>query len=366
MKVGILTFHYAHNYGAMLQAYALTSFLEKSGHQAELIDYRVPFIYNNHARFNLIGLYRFYCNYHGKVHSFLRALLKYPMHRLRPKKWHNFESFLQNDLKKSTRILDKELINTMGYEAIICGSDQIWNDKIVGELTPLFFCQGINDQTIKLSYAASTGTTSLKDEYIRLLSNFNCVSVREEGLANFLTEKGIECECHIDPSLLLNKKEWNDLAIEPHRRHYILVYAFNETNVFYEIVNKVSEVLGLPVVYILYDERNPKLPDSYFQITDAGPREFLGWFKDADFVVTNSFHGTAFSMNFNKDFCSVEPSFGGARMVSLLQSARLQDHYIKDIKDTEIGMTHIDYTLVNKAIEKQIVRSRTFFNKHLR
>lgn len=364
MKIGILTFHYAHNYGAMLQAYALTSFLEKSGHQAELIDYRIPYIYNNHARFNLIGLYRFYCNYHGKVHSFFRALLKYPMHRLRPKKWHRFESFLQNDLKKSTRIIDKELINTMGYDAIICGSDQIWNDKIVGELTPLFFCQGINEKIIKLSYAASTGTSSLKEDYLQLLSIFDGVSVREDGLASYLSEKGIQCQCHIDPSLLLNKEEWMKLAIEPQLSHYILVYAFNETDVFYEILNKVSEVLGLPVACVLY-ENNPHLPDTFIQITDAGPREFLGWFKNADFVVTNSFHGTAFSMIFNKDFCSVEPSFGGARMVSLLQSADLQGHYIKEMKDMEKGMTHIDYTLVNQAIDKQKERSRSYFNKHL-
>lgn len=197
MKIGILTFHYAHNYGAMLQAYALSTWLNNNGYDAVIIDYRLPFIYDNHRKFTFRQFVKYYRSNNNLLFSFLKAAKNYRTHRnfCRMVKWTRFEDFLNNILRKTDYIESIEQINQLGLDTIICGSDQIWNEKLTGGYIPLYFAEGIKKSINRISYAASTGDNSVESDKVHcfcsLLTNFDHISVREKGLSDFMNLKGV-------------------------------------------------------------------------------------------------------------------------------------------------------------------------------
>ncbi len=371
MKVGILTFHFAHNYGAMLQAYATSIYLRKLGFNAEIIDYRLPFIYRyNHEMFGFWGLFQRYRENNGIILSVIKTIFKYWSHRHPGKKWFRFEDFLNNTMIKSDRIYDINIINRMGYDAIVCGSDQIWNARLTGGLIPEYFGYGLSKDIIKIAYAGSNGATivdlDLFPLFKKYISSFRAVSIREKGLSDFLNSHGIFNIQVLDPIFLLDKEEWHSIAIKPKEKEYVLTYSFNEPDFFFEMAQNVARTIGKKLVCFLFDY-NKKLPSSVIQITDGGPREFLGYIENADFIISNSFHGTAFSILFERQFICVPPTTGRERIDSLLSLLTLSYricttlHYPNNIIDSLI-----DYQSVNSIIESQKKISQNFFIENLK
>lgn len=368
MKIGILTFHFAHNYGAMLQAYALTLYLNHKGYNAEIIDYRLPSLYCvNHERFNFIGLYKFYSLRHKKLYAIIKTILKYPLHRIRPKIWFRFENFLNDTLTKSNRIYNISDISK--YDIYIFGSDQIWNGDITCGLQPIYFGYGLPTDTIKVAYAASNGNDYISpyylEDFIAYIKNLDGISVREKGLAKFLSKYDIQASVTLDPSLLLNKDDWSELAINNKERDYILVYSFNEPDNFYQILDFLAIKFNRKVIFIGY-EKNKRLNQRYEQITNCGPKEFLGYIKNASFIITNSFHGTAFSVLFEKQFISVCPKTGKERIISLLNLLGLNHLNINDIESAQKAIaSSIDYSQVNERLKIERESANKFLTKYL-
>lgn len=364
MKIGILTFHYAHNYGAMLQAYALCTKLKKFGHNAEIVDYRLPYIYRNHERLGLRAFYKQRYSSENCILGALKTLKNFPRYFFRPTKWYKFEFFLNNILPKSVRLSSAEGINKQGYDVIICGSDQIWNTRLTGELIPLYFCDGLYAPK-KITYAASNGNEYIEPKFIldfaRLFKNLDYVSIREKGLSDFLNNNGFKNTCVLDPVFLLSKEEWQKVAEKPIESNYLLTYSFDESPGFFEFAYNVANKLGKKMIVYSF-EKKLNLQDDIKQFYIGGPKEFLGYLMNADFIITNSFHGTAFSIIFRKQFYSIPPKHGRERIDSLLCTFGLQSRLVES--DNDINITPLVYS--EDLISKQINNSESFIKTVLK
>ena len=250
------------------------------------------------------------------------------------------------------------------------GSDQVWNPLHVKDDTS-FLLPFVDKKATKLAYAASFATTEipshLKEKYSELLSEYKAISVREKSgitLAESLTGKKAELVC--DPTLLLSKEEWSNLANqvpqrikEPYILAYILTYAYNPYPEIDNIINEIQNKLNLKLVILNGSIKDLKRKNSIV-IKDAGPLEFLNLIKNASFIITTSFHGTAFALNFEKPFYSIIKSFDNtdSRMLSLLEYVEAKDRAI--IYDGHISnfQSTLDYSHITSKIE-------TFRNKSI-
>ena len=318
MKIGILTFHRAHNYGAMLQAYALSEYLKNRGHQAEIIDYQPSSIVGVHKiipwkRISKAGI-------KGKVKLILNVIFTYSK---RKKRWNSFNSFI-NYLPLSEEKYEKNIKTTLAYDAIFFGSDQIWNPKITHGLDKTYTSQFPKGNCKFISYAASseysTFLYNFKNEYQDFLKNIDLISVREESIRDFLqplTNKKIEIV--LDPVFLLSYDSWKKIAILPKvNSNYLLVYTVANHPCVSDIANRIAKKQGLSIVWLTSDVY--AFAKNTMKQT-CTPQEFLGYFLSASYVLTTSFHGTAFSIISGVSFNNIQLGHSGDnRAFNLLKS----------------------------------------------
>jgi hypothetical protein len=345
MKVGIFTFHRAHNYGAMLQAYALQTACEKIGTKAYIVDYAPKYIDNQYKYFKLkkalkANALSFY-NLFGNI-----------------KKQKGFENFKTNQFN----IIDfktKEKFDTLLY-----GSDQIWNPNINNGFDKNYFgYNGINTKR-QVAYAASIGKSEFSDEEIKqfsnLAKNMDMISVREETAKNVLQpyyEKNIDVV--LDPTLLISSYEWDKIAEKPKfKMPYILVYQVNIFPQTMQVAEELSKRTNIPIVEICYNKT--KLKYNHKVLSDVSPREFVGLFKNAEYVVTSSFHGTAFSINYHRNFYTISHKVYGSRMNDLLFKLGISDRIVEALPN---DIEKIDYTDVDKRLQKEKEHSLEFLEK---
>ena len=304
MKTGIITFHFVNNYGGALQAYALRRYMsENFCEDTELIDYRHWFIRLTDAvrMAPLTPNFRYYG-------PWLRAFGKM---RIRRRK---FADFMKNRGNLSPRVDFEGGLGKLNgrYQLMICGSDQIWNPMLTCGLAKPYFLAFPMEHCKRISYAASVGGTTYKrdkmQEYIRRL---DAVSIREK--TDWLEsdpELGT-VEHHIDPTMLLDPREWQEVAVPPKRKEkYILTYFMQKNEGAYAIIEQIKRETGCKVYDISRYGYQPDCVDEC--LVDVGPEEFVGLFASAQHVCTNSFHGLVFSLIFNKtvDYIPIQ-RFGG-------------------------------------------------------
>ena len=296
MKAGIMTFHTALNYGAVLQAYALNKTLIDNGVDAEIIDYRAPF---NEKRFAS-----------KKVRYFLNIRNLYSVLFCNSYQRHNkqvFDDFINKYLRLSKPIYNQEELGTMVnlYDKFIVGSDQVWNLACT-ESDDSYFLPFINAKSKKNSYAASIGYTQFPESerahYKALIETFNKISVREKSAVKAIKEiTGRDVSLVLDPTLLLTKEKWSALFSNEGCRKdkFLLLYLMSEDRVLIQFAKKLAKQKNLKIIYIT--QRFFKLSGVINQ-RDVSIPQWLSLFHEAEIVVTNSFHGLAFSINFDKDF----------------------------------------------------------------
>lgn len=315
-KVGTLTFHIAHNYGAVLQAYALPKAVETLGYRCEIIHYCFPYIYSWGHVEKLPEL----CEKHGRIGGTLRFVKRFLAGEYNPDlKQNKFEHFIYQTMPLSERAYHcaNEMQN-MEYDAILFGSDQIWNTQltggVAGEFVGGFECL---EQTRKIAYAASCGRSSFNEDekthYYPLLRSFHALGIREQGFCDSLRKDGFAARTVIDPTLLLTQEQWKHVIekakcrIKLPANDYLLVYVFDENPAVYHFIDALTEKYKLDVCVIAYDvnEDNKK----YHVYSNCGPEEFLMLFAGASRIVTTSFHGTVFSILFEREFyCIPHPT----------------------------------------------------------
>ncbi len=372
-KAGIVTFHYAHHYGAQLQAYALMQAVEKLGTPCEIIHYVRPDTLEGNRLFKR-GL-----SPHAQL-SNAHTLLHYKAFKRR---YIRFQEFAHKRLHLSERFYSssQELFDAPpDYTAYLCGSDQIWNPLIYKEKTydPAFFL-GFARKGRKIAYAPSFGIASipepLKEPLISYLKNMDDLSVRESQGGAIIEElTGREALTVLDPTLLLTGGEWGSIAVSPKRtKPYMLCYFVSDSTPFEPYINALSRKLGLEVVYLAGSRKG--IPGYAKIVYDAGPCEFLGEFKDAAFVCTNSFHGTVFSVNNQKDFISFtagsEKKTVNSRLYSILDLLDIKERLLVVEKEQtpskealpELG--RIDYAKVAGFLEREREKSLNYLKEAL-
>lgn len=324
MKIGIITMHKVINYGSALQAFALQQFLLNQKYSTEIIDY----LY--YPRIKTIKDYiRFIIK---------RKYLKYLKFKTFWKKHYILSSTSYNNKSDLTEAKCQ-------YDIYVTGSDQVWNPMHQGEECAFMF-DFIGKDKKKISYAASFSTGNIPDEvkkiYAEYLSQYRAITVRERNAVDIIkqiTEKNAPVVC--DPTLLLNRKDWAELdklakikINEPYILAYILTYAYDPYPYINHIIEKVQNALNMKVVF-LDGKIKDKLRTNSIIINSAGPYDFLSLISNASFVITTSFHGTAFSINYRKPFYSIIQSdlAFDSRMYSLLETVGLEDRALSYNKD---------------------------------
>ncbi len=347
MKIGILTFHCAHNYGAVLQCYALQETLKRMGHDVEVIDYRPEYLLDPYKRFNI---HRFISK---NLILAAKNIVKEPMMlRARLRRYKAFGKFINGRLNLSSRVTASGISSK--YDIYIMGSDQIWNPKITQGFEPVYFgnFNFAKGERKFIAYAASMEAKGLNEEardfLKKSLQNFDAVSVRETQLANMLQPlTGKSIDTVLDPTLLADSSIWNKIAVRPSiKQKYVLVYQVRMNQRTLEIASDIARQMNVEVIE-LQAWLSVNLHGDKIQC--ASPEEFLGWIKYSSCVVTTSFHGTAFSIIFNRPFYCIKLDDGSdTRSLSLLRNTGLENRLIS--KDSNPVFSEIDYGKANKNV----------------
>ena len=299
LKIGIITLQ-GNNYGATLQAVALNQVINHMGYGAENLDY------NDLSRVKR-GLSTS-SEIKNSIWNTVRFILA------GNKRAEFFQTFRDKYLilSKEKWVSQKELLdNPPNYDVYVSGSDQIWNpDVINGDYN--YLLEFVPDRGKKISYASSFGKGKIQECYIekyrQLLSQYQCLGVRESSGKELIEQlTGKEANVVLDPTLLLDDKNWEKLAgAKNEKGRYILCYYMPGDKIVNAAIKKISEALsrssGLHIINLGLKEYYKLVPGMDCRI-NAGPGEFVRLFLDADYVITNSFHGTAFAINFGKKLC---------------------------------------------------------------
>lgn len=358
MKLGILTFHSAHNYGATLQAYGLYKYLEQQGHETYVIDYRPDYITNSYLK---DGCRQWLSR---NVVLCIKRLLYYIRYRkIRHKRWEGFNQFINSRFN----FYPYSQNDAFSYfDAVFIGSDQVWSPYHTGgQYDPVMFGKGFKCKVI--SYAPSTSQAELNDEQkakLRdLLQSVICISTREEKFKYLLMPlTGKSISVVVDPTLLAGRKVFDKMAAPVHRsKPYILVYEIKPHQEVYEKAQSLAKQLNADIVELT----NGML--GYHRDTmdeAASPEMFLGYIKNAACVVTTSFHGTAFSLLFHTSFYVVQQgNDADIRMESLLGFLNLKNRFIK-MSDSPV-FTAVDMDNADVALQALRETSQNFIIENL-
>jgi polysaccharide pyruvyl transferase WcaK-like protein len=328
MKVGVITFHSANNYGAILQTWALQKVLKDMGLDAGVINYHPDIIDGLYDPMKLATGWR-------RIAKKLTLSIKNPVSLKRYKKYKAFNRKhlkLIGDFRTYKQLADAKL----NLDAYIVGSDQVWNTDHTDGFDPAYLLSFAEAKKKRISYAASIGKEyfqpRFREDFKEGFKQFTAISVREKSAVNAVQElSGQKVDVVLDPTLLLKKEDYNDIKVpSPIKEPYILVYMIEKNEQVVKLANKLSISLGLPILQRRYIPgfKNQLEP---FYTADTG--EFLGLMEAAEYVITNSFHGTVFSIIYKKPFISMLHTDTGSRTKDLLEDLNLESHMVKAADD---------------------------------
>lgn len=372
-KISTITFHAAHNYGSNLQAYALQEFIKSLCKKNNTsCDYE---IINLHTR-KQEELYSLFQPYNS-LKNIIKNLMVFPYTKQLKIKQKRFNSFIKNELNiTSKRYLSNNDLKRENFTSdyFISGSDQVWNIRSK-DFDWANFLNFVNtSKSKKISYAASFGPLDInwdlynKDKCRDLLYQYDYISVREEGskknIQNLLDK---ECLIHVDPTLLLTKEQWiKKLNLSSNNeKSYILFYSLEPNFETLEIVKKISKNLDLPVVITKYNNKFDYF-NQFIKKYDCGPKEFLNLINGAKLIISSSFHGTVFSIIFNKPFFAIN-GLADNRISTLLKNLHLESREVRiDNIEEKCSLAYtIDFQNANLVIEEERKRSENYLKKAL-
>lgn len=359
MRIAILTFHCALNYGALMQTYGLQEYLKRAGHEVFVVDYRPKYLLRPYKIFN--WRWEPALSVVQNVLFLIRAILVFPIRMKRKKGFSQFT-------KKYIHLCSMNFVeSTSDFDAFVFGSDQIWNPRITKGFDRIYFGQFPAAKGKQLvAYAASAGNVehvkSNEKEFLSLLSSYTAISVREKSLADFINKQMDKTQVAVvvDPVLLAGRSVFEAIASkEKTGRSYLLVFqlSYDVTFTTRRIAESIAKSKGLEIVELVSSTESLK---NRQLVETASPEHFISFFRNASYVVTTSYHGTVFSVLFEKDFTVVD-SLDSERMANLLSALDLKERLAKNEKD--VISDKIDYKQVNERLEKMRSISQTFFKQ---
>lgn len=360
-KCGIMTFNQAINYGAVFQMLALQKTIERLGVECEIINYQSDFMNNLYRKRTLTDWFNLKTLYHT---LFSNSYIRYNL--------TGFEDFICKNIKMSSKTYSAFELKDANdiYDIFISGSDQVFN-VYCSNYDYNYMLGFVDDDSKKFSYAASLGLNSIPNElrqkYIEILSGFQKISIREKTGAIVLNELlGVNCQVNLDPTLLLSKNEWSSFSVSKENgKPYILVYVLSEDKALFDFARNLAKMNNCDLYYI-----NDRLfePFGMKRKRNVDPDEWLSLFENAMAIVTNSFHGVAFSIIFSKRFFPFllnKNTRVNSRISDLLSLTSLDDllFYHSDVKmlDDYIFDYHTAHNVINYEKKKSVEYLRSIF-----
>lgn len=355
MKVSIITLHFVKNYGSVLQTYATQELLKSLGYEAEVVDYWQPrYLDKNILEGNLLFAPKWNKN---AITRTAYKLMKYPSHPRMCRVFNDFLAKYINLTQMKYTTLRQLQENPPQADFYMTGSDQVWNTTGNDCINRMYYLDYAPEGKKRIAYAASFGRSQLgeweKAETRELLQKYDSIAMRESSGVEIVHELGMTAVNLIDPTLMLNGDQWSKL-IDKDRfkaRDYIFVYMLKGTAQSDEYISRVAKKHGLKVIRLGY---------GYHEMLKNGDTvvlppvyEFLSLIKNARCVITNSFHATAFSINFNTPFISVMRERANSRINDLLRLLNLEDRRLTDFNDLDLMDKAIDFEKVNDLLNEQ-------------
>lgn len=364
MQIRTITCHDVYNHGASLQAYALQTYLEAMKHQVQIINYKPDYLSHHYQLWSVDNPI-----YDAPVIRQLYLLAKLSGRLISLKRKRRFDEFTNNYLKLTPQRYHsyEELEgNPPQADVYIAGSDQIWNTFFQNGRDAAFYLNFASKSSKRVSYAASFATEDIIEEYKpfvrKMLQNLDAISVRERCSLSLLESMGRTDGIAVcDPVFLLSKEQWENMmsnVVDADR--YLLVYDTEHSVKLKEIALQIAKDKGLKI----YNVSAFRIGYADKDLWASSPLDFIRLVHNAVYVVSNSFHATAFSLIFERNFCVVNRSERiNERMKGLLMNynivERLAVEYTKEL------LMDIDYQKVTPLLRKDIESSKNFLYKVL-
>ena len=382
-KVGIITIVNVNNYGAELQAFATFRKLQLMGYNAEIINY----LYYKDWRYIDSKMSRSFnsMSIKGKIIYFAKyRVASFVLNKILPlickdvkQRIANFNSFYQHNTRfsKLYKSMKDLYTDTPIYDVYMVGSDQVWNPNASSSIEP-YFLTFAPHSALTVSYASSFGVSKIENNSIanRIklgLSSIKTISVRESSGVNLVKElTGRTAQLVCDPTLLLNKSEWTMFMkpVSNMPQRYVLIYQLSESDAIVKLATRIGKQEQIPVYRICKRAFKVKKDKGVVNILNAGPSEFLSLITNASFIITNSFHGTAFSINFDVPFYTVVSAKkkNNNRMESLLDYVGLGKRIVKDDVDiTNLPIVGYDVNATQLKLKSFRLESEKFLEDAL-
>ncbi|MEN6385118.1 MAG: polysaccharide pyruvyl transferase family protein [Phycisphaerales bacterium] len=378
-KVAILTFFNRMNYGADLQAYALHKKVKDLGYDCEILDVlapndpcaKRPQIYKPLASSQKMQSIKNRIN--KKIVTFMAKILGTKNAQLKKEKFEQFKKMYMAVSERKFASVDDLYCHQMLYDIFITGSDQVWSPKSAFTSPEPYFLTFVSKDKKKISYAPSFGVSEIpqevKEHYKQWLTNIDFLSVRENQGAEMVRNiAGRIAEVVLDPTLLLTADEWNQIAVEPKiKKPYILLYDRINSSYVVKLAYHLSKKTGCSIVRIPRGNSREGIEYKIKNLFDIGPSDFLGLFHNASFVLTSSFHGTAFAINYNKPFYSIlrKGYLVNSRIINILDNLRLASRllYVGDSFPNDDYF--VNFSQANVSLHKEREKSLAFLTNAL-
>lgn len=359
MVVNVITRHAPANYGSLLQTIATQNIINRIGYDCRIIDYipkcetgaRVAFTQLKEKNWN---------NNLIKQISYLAVrepenILMYNEFAAMRKKYLIMGPRCSNELEL------RKLYEDEKEDIFLTGSDQVWGPTSTGDYDPAYFLSFAPEGAKKLAFASSFGKASFDEktmkQYKEYLMKYDAVAVRENTAVDLIHQMGINVEQVLDPTLLVSKDEWSKYIIPVNKpKKYVLVYQIHNNQKLDQYAVEFAQYVNLPLLRVSPLFHQIKRGGKFIYLPDIG--EFLDLISGATYMVTDSFHGTAFAINFNVQFVEILPNTGtSSRNQSILQLTGLNGRVVNDLENYQYKDELIDFTDANQIIEKN--RSKT-------
>ena len=365
-KILLTTLFGVSNYGTALQAYATQKVINNFGYDSKILNY-------TQKRLNTINVIKKsnkeIKDLKSRLYMIASVLYRFIPNIIVKRKFSKFiNKYLSLTSTNISNYKDIDLkYDYLKYDCFITGSDQVWNYKYNEGIDYVYYLKFVPDNLRKISYASSIGMTDFleeeKDEIKKLLKRYDIIGVREISAQEALNKMNIKCEVVLDPTMLLDFNDWKDIEKNINiKEKYLLVYILGRDKSIMKTAEKIAEEKNLKIIKIGLDFiYSSKIYRNYQY---ASPNEFIYLFRHADFVLTNSFHGLAFSINFNKQFLAITPKTYSTRLLSILSLFDLTDRIITNNDSTYLY--NINYIEINKKLNDYRKKSIDFLDKSIK
>lgn len=374
-KASIITLHTVSNYGSCLQTYATQCLFEKLGWKAEIIDYyrsdNLP-EYAVEKAFNGRRMRQFQILWDKA--PFLKRLASIPMKMIVDRQRRPFEDFRKEYLNLTERMYRSvEELELFPPEAdLYCtGSDQVWNSVWNNGFEAPYFLTFAPKGKPCISFAASVGREQIdaweREPMCQALKRYSHISMRETSGVKIINDLGFpHAQLVLDPTLMLSRAEWQEIAAMPKgvRSPYILVYQLNKNDRMADYAIEVGRTLDIPIVKISYGVYD--ILAGAQTLIAPSVREFVGLFLNAKYVITDSFHATAYALNFGKQFVAVSPERFSTRIKSIMEITGTESHMLLDYGNVDLINVPIDFDYVNASLSKYRSMSMDYLRQALK